>query len=65
MNQLSMHQVTAVAFEPVQYLSAGRYGQDSYYVRLKITQTLPYSTETVSTELILHSDKPLRLGIPN
>jgi hypothetical protein len=65
MNTFSMHNVISVAFEPVQYLSAGRTGQDSYYVKLIVTQQVPYSEESIRTEIILHSDEPLLLGIPN
>lgn len=65
MTSISMHQVTSIAFEPVEYLSAGRTGQDSYYVRLYITQKVPYSEESSRTEIILHSDEPLLLSIPD
>lgn len=65
MNTFSMHHVTNIAFEPVQYLSAGRLGQGSYYVKLIVTQQVPYSEESIATEIVLHSDEPLLLGIPN
>lgn len=65
MNSLSMHHVTGIGFEPVEHLGAYSDGQDSYYVRLVIIQTTPHSNIRVKTEIVMHSDKPLRLSIPD